>query len=1005
MNKYYKLAQIGEGGMTRIYAGTLLNPSIDTLSSNTLLDTTISSSSSFLTNPISSSSENFEHKYYPTIMIKSYLHGTTNQYIQDTAMHEKQILSSIPPHSFIVPLLDYYTDINDKTINLIFAYSSGGTLGDMLLNRRPLFLVHDTLMYQKHKYLEEMLHKLQHTHKIIYPDEVLGSGNHSVTSGTTSSSTMTMGRLSTSSTAHNISTPSTSPPSVPHTFMSSSTLVSHLHPLPLPIVLHVGAQLITSITYLHSYHIIHRDIQPDNIVCYLPLSLQNLIYPTDILNSSSLPSKLPLLPTIDNMLLYNLCLTDFQHALIDTLNNPNTGTNLEELDHVLIMDTNIYSAPELLREESITKAIDIWSFGAVLFTCITGIPLISTITDRLNLIRGNWKFQQFIDTLEYNRKELWYNIPLSLRECIHQCLQLDPHNRPSADIINNHILFQQARDHYSRFRIMLQQLYEREYINPWIPGVTITSPKLFSASSSSSNMWSSSILPSISNIPNLTNEITIPPEESINRSLWNERPSYSTINSINTNTFTNSVVLNASTVSQETNLSSPQRINRRGIEVPKPLEGTQSLPSISDISRTSAISVSTNNLTNYVVNTSTTNMPPESSSGYDSSSSAAIRYLYPSPTAFYEPGNPLLNMSNIFTSSASSSTNQASPYHTTMGPSGLSHQSATYVPTRSNSFMNQYQQRYPLSSSNPAIATNINNNTIFTFDQNQTISSFTHPHQTRNNRYYILNNDERIQLFQSCIEGNRSIIEHYIQLGIDPNTYDKKGYTLLITAVIHNHKDIVNFLLSIPDIDIDYPDKLKTTPLMHAIDHGYYELTQLLINHGANIQARDHHGYTPLSFCSRAGFANIIRLLLQSANIDVEVWSKKGYTPLMSAAGHGHVECVKELLHHNADINRRSDANITALYLGVRNNRYDVVRTLLEHNIKPDLNIQNQDGYTPLMSAVNNNAINIVQLLCQYGANVNIRNPLHKGKTALQYAMDKNYKECEHILQSYGAMV
>lgn len=76
-------------------------------------------------------------------------------------------------------------------------------------------------------------------------------------------------------------------------------------------------------------------------------------------------------------------------------------------------------------------------------------------------------------------------------------------------------------------------------------------------------------------------------------------------------------------------------------------------------------------------------------------------------------------------------------------------------------------------------------------------------------------------------------------------------------------------------------------------------LTEALVTHGANLNAADKQGDTPLllAICwNKQATTNL--LLKHNPNVNV---SNKGYTPLMAAAEREQLETVKSLLEHGAD--------------------------------------------------------------------------------------------------------
>ena len=81
--------------------------------------------------------------------------------------------------------------------------------------------------------------------------------------------------------------------------------------------------------------------------------------------------------------------------------------------------------------------------------------------------------------------------------------------------------------------------------------------------------------------------------------------------------------------------------------------------------------------------------------------------------------------------------------------------------------------------------------------------------------------------------------------------------------------------------------------------------------------------------------------LALDCNADVNTKSEyQGYTPLIQAAENGHLEIVKLLLQHNADVNTRKKDGDTALTAAIvaPGSYKDIVEVLLQQNA--DVNVQ-----------------------------------------------------------------
>jgi ankyrin repeat protein len=97
------------------------------------------------------------------------------------------------------------------------------------------------------------------------------------------------------------------------------------------------------------------------------------------------------------------------------------------------------------------------------------------------------------------------------------------------------------------------------------------------------------------------------------------------------------------------------------------------------------------------------------------------------------------------------------------------------------------------------------------------------------------------------------------------------------------------------------------TPQGKAID-----MVRLLLDKGADIDATDRQGFTPLAWAAQKGSAKVVALLLdQGAKVDAK--DAFGRTPLMKAASTACLSCVRALIEKGADPNLADDQGKTAL--------------------------------------------------------------------------------------------
>ena len=122
-------------------------------------------------------------------------------------------------------------------------------------------------------------------------------------------------------------------------------------------------------------------------------------------------------------------------------------------------------------------------------------------------------------------------------------------------------------------------------------------------------------------------------------------------------------------------------------------------------------------------------------------------------------------------------------------------------------------------------------------------------------------------------------------------------------------------------------------------------------------------------------------------------------SPLQKATEHGHIEIVKLLLDHSADVNAKATVNWTALMAASRGGHAEIVRLLLESPV--EVNIKNDVGNTALMDASRGGHLGIVRLLLNHDQDVDVKK--NAGNTALMYASRGGHVRVVELLKAAGA--
>ena len=102
-------------------------------------------------------------------------------------------------------------------------------------------------------------------------------------------------------------------------------------------------------------------------------------------------------------------------------------------------------------------------------------------------------------------------------------------------------------------------------------------------------------------------------------------------------------------------------------------------------------------------------------------------------------------------------------------------------------------------------------------------------------------------LLQQAVNGNNSEVQKLLASGADVNATNTQGVSVLYFAVKKSQTEVVKTLLGTKGIDVNKaPEYSGWTPLLVAVANLDFEIVELLLTAGSDVNKAENDGNTPL---------------------------------------------------------------------------------------------------------------------------------------------------------------
>ncbi|KAL6782637.1 hypothetical protein ACKKBG_A07550 [Auxenochlorella protothecoides x Auxenochlorella symbiontica] len=176
--------------------------------------------------------------------------------------------------------------------------------------------------------------------------------------------------------------------------------------------------------------------------------------------------------------------------------------------------------------------------------------------------------------------------------------------------------------------------------------------------------------------------------------------------------------------------------------------------------------------------------------------------------------------------------------------------------------------------------------------------------------------DNRTLLHVVACTGDLDLVQYILDSGgkelIDHA--DDEGWTALHSATSCGYPSVAKLLL-ITGASAGQTTAQGRSPLHYAASKGCVDIIPDLVSHGADVNARDCTGATPLHRAASVGLTPVLRVLLDTPDVKLDVKDNYGQTPLSLACSGGHRVAALVLAGRGADVESENQEGETPLSL------------------------------------------------------------------------------------------
>jgi len=158
----------------------------------------------------------------------------------------------------------------------------------------------------------------------------------------------------------------------------------------------------------------------------------------------------------------------------------------------------------------------------------------------------------------------------------------------------------------------------------------------------------------------------------------------------------------------------------------------------------------------------------------------------------------------------------------------------------------------------------------------------------------ILKADLLQELFLAIDMEDLDLVKDLMAEGLDVDSQDEDGETILMKAINYGTEDMVEYLLKVYKPDVNAVANDGSTALSLAVVQNDYQLARDLMKYGVDINLPDKTGETPLINAVYSDSEDMVTFLVENG-ADTKARTGYGWTALMCAKSCGNRDIIEYL--------------------------------------------------------------------------------------------------------------